>query len=230
MVRLLATFKHRGSLYLLFNWADGGNLRDLWMSNPDPNDPLVPIWMADQCLGLVKALHVMHTHAVDGMNTTGYRHGDLKPENILCFRLSSNGPAKLQQWNLRISDFGSTRIQARQPTRPSRLTGTATYRPPECDLTDGRISASYDIWTLGCLFLEFTTWYLTGCDGVINEFPRSRSQEMPQKGFMSVEDDSFFTIDSDGETSLLPTLKLSVREVRRAMSYSTPSSGREARC
>ena len=36
------------------------------------------------------------------------------------------------------------------------------YRPPECDVKGGTISRAYDIWTLGCLFLELITWLLGG--------------------------------------------------------------------
>jgi len=44
----------------------------------------------------------------------------------------------------------------RSPTL--RLTG------PECDLPEPElnISSAYDIWTLGCLYLEFITWSIGG--------------------------------------------------------------------
>ncbi len=214
LVNLLATFEHQGSSYLVFPWADGGNLLDLWKSNPNTKDAHLVKWMAAQCLGLARGLHKIHTLSVGRTEATGYRHGDIKPENILCFPSDDPG---VPGGTLKISDFGLSRIHTTHSSRPSRLMGTATYRPPECDLT-GDLSRSSDIWALGCVFLEFVTWYLTGSDGVIDEFPRYRSRQLPRNGSSSVEDDSFFITDSDSNTSLslVATLKPSVKEVRRA--------------
>ncbi|KAK0707838.1 kinase-like domain-containing protein [Lasiosphaeris hirsuta] len=207
---LLASFKHRDSQYLLFNWADGGNLRDMWKSNPGPSNLLTAKWMANQFHGLARALNIMHSRSVDKTNITGWRHGDLKPENILCFRPPSDDSTGSGLPTLTIADFGLSRIQTREPTRLRRLAFTATYRPPECHFVDEPISVNYDIWAFGCVLLEFATWYLMGSDGVMNDFPRSRSQIFPLRdGYESFEDDSFFVID---KKRLKPLLKHSVRE------------------
>ncbi|EMR64310.1 putative protein kinase domain-containing protein [Eutypa lata UCREL1] len=63
LVKLLATYEQKGSYYLIFPWADGGNLRHLWEKFPKPN-----ITYQD---------HVKKKHGA---------HGDLKPENILWFQ------------------------------------------------------------------------------------------------------------------------------------------------
>jgi serine/threonine protein kinase len=91
------------------------------------------------------------------------RHGDIKPENILLFRRDGKEI-------LVLSDLGLTAVH-REVSR-SNLPGksipvTPNYRPPECDMDGpiGYISRSFDIWTLGCLFLEFIVWTLCGWEG-----------------------------------------------------------------
>ncbi len=216
LVKLLATFEHQGSSYLVFPWADGGNLHDLWKSNPVTKDAKFARWVAAQCLGLARAVHMLHNFSIDKTEpeATGYRHGDIKPENILWFPSeSTEDPGGV----LKISDFGLSRIDS---GRPRRLMGTATYQAPECDLT-GDLSRSADIWALGCVFLEFVTWIVEGPDGVITEFPRYRSRQLRRNGSSSVEDDSFFMIerDSNASSSRVATLKPSVREVRQGLMW-----------
>ena len=38
------------------------------------------------------------------------------------------------------------------------------YRPPECDVDGGYINRLFDIWMMGCLFLEMITHLLGGRD------------------------------------------------------------------
>ena len=43
------------------------------------------------------------------------------------------------------------------------MSGTRTYEPPEMDTYwKGVRSRKYDIWLMGCLFLEFAIWLLSG--------------------------------------------------------------------
>jgi len=64
-----------------------------------------------------------------------------------------------------------------------------SYRPPECDIHGGRIGQSYDIWTLGCLYLEFVTWLLGGWD-LIKLFEEKRSSFDPM--WYQMHTDIFF--------------------------------------
>ena len=41
------------------------------------------------------------------------------------------------------------------------FSGTAVYMPPE-SVTDGKISAALDIWSLGCIVVEMMTGKLLG--------------------------------------------------------------------
>ncbi|KAK4097731.1 hypothetical protein N658DRAFT_488996 [Parathielavia hyrcaniae] len=69
----------------------------------------------------------------------------------------------------------ASRFHSYQSQSEDRLPGCSrTYRPPECDLLKLRISVKYDIWTLGCLLLDFLTWYLLGWTAVNKVFPDAR--------------------------------------------------------
>jgi serine/threonine protein kinase len=109
IVRFIAAFS-RGTLeepehYLVTELADGGNLRDLWRSMPNP--PLQPLLMktaVGNLRGLVEALSAIHRPISNEAQTyTNWRHGDLKPENILWFR---DGGAF---GTLKMCDFGEAK-------------------------------------------------------------------------------------------------------------------------
>jgi len=100
------------------------------------------------------------------------RHGDIKPKNILWFPDGSRQQKETTpRGTLRITDFGAAQYaEHRVPTSGSQ--NTPIYRPPEADLTaqgtepDVIVGTSYDIWSLGCVFLEFVAWFLDGWHGV----------------------------------------------------------------
>jgi serine/threonine protein kinase len=139
------------------------------------------------------------------------RHGDTKPTNVLWFR---NPEDSNDKGNLKISDFGIAEFNTPNTTKTRQrgvIPNSATYRPPECDLPDRDISSSYDIWTLGCLYLEFITWYFGGWK-YVEEFAQRRLaiDEM----WVSIPTDTFFVIEKCGETgNPKATIKSSVKEV-----------------
>lgn len=114
------------------------------------------------------------------------RHGDLKPENILWFNQTDNPSDK---GILQITDLGLGRFHgfgSKSRDDPRKTAGSATYVPPEIAL-DISISRAYDIWSLGCVFLEFVTWMLHGY-GAVKEFSNAR---LAMSGDQ-VLDDTFF--------------------------------------
>lgn len=94
-----------------------------------------------------------------------WRHGDLKPENILRF-LKANE----QVGTLRISDLGlakqhSVRTGLRKLASSSTF-GTLEYEPPEATtMLNSPRSRLYDVWSFGCVMLEFVVWLLYGQEG-----------------------------------------------------------------
>jgi serine/threonine protein kinase len=205
LIQLLASYQKEKWYHFLFPCADC-NLTTYWKKNAVPNfDKETVLWSIRQMSGIASALDCIHTFRVKvSLNVEGEvrileggvklcveageekygRHGDIKPENILWFK---DGKV------LKITDFGLGRFHGRDSRSGidgRRVFGTLTYEPPECSL--GRlVSRKYDIWSLGCLFLEFVTWLLEG-SAKIGEFSNARGLDT---GF--VNDDTFFTVFTD---------------------------------
>lgn len=150
--------------------------------------------MAEQCLQLAIALQLVHNErdnqignftdiAKDDHDLYG-RHGDVKAENTLWFKIDDI---------LVMTDFGLGRLHRRMTTHADTKSvgGTATYRAPEFDLKGGRISRACDIYSMGCMFLEFITWHLEGWKAVHDTFPNYRLDK-DHVGFIS---DTFFQIE-----------------------------------
>lgn len=194
------------SRYLLFQWADGGNLRDFWKAhpNPTPTAALVAKFL-HELRGIADALYNLHTFKRDGCEGGSYRHGDLKPENILSVS-SSNGQdreeVKPDFGTLMVSDLGlakhhplATNLRRHQTSTEAT---TWRYQPPEVNIevkkSIGR-SRRYDIWSMGCVTLEFIIWLLYGND-VLDQFnnsinkPSSRPSDFNRTPWFTTDDDT----------------------------------------
>ena len=165
----------------MFEWADGGNLRNLWNTIPSPNrQPHMIKATIEQLLGLTKALCALHYFDSKGSH---YRHGDLKPDNILWYQNtvgSSNpiGTLKIGDWGIAKGHNLVTEDRPYKTTTPYR---TRRYEAPEVvtgvpikyeGQATGRRSLLYDIWVMGCITLEFVVWLLYGTEG-LKEFNKS---------------------------------------------------------
>jgi serine/threonine protein kinase len=141
-------------------------------------------------LGLAEALYALHQGIDDKANC---RHGDLKPGNILHFLTEGEG-------TLKITDFGISRIhntatyqRMGKPTT-TRAT-TPSYEAPEAvpALSNKQSrSRKYDIWSLGCIFLEFTIWIVCGWEGV-QSFSSARKPKSSGSGIWAL----FYRITND---------------------------------
>ncbi|KAF5596458.1 serine threonine kinase [Fusarium subglutinans] len=153
----------RGKHAFFFPWAKGRELYKFLKTNSAQGMAAI-IWMLDQMIGLSSALSLLADK--------GYRHGDLKPANILVF------PEKSGSGRLKITDVGLSKLHILATSR--RLNGTTAkattrrYSPPEFDLLfdddgepaedsdDIKLSRKFDIWSLGCVFIEFLFWAKLG--------------------------------------------------------------------
>ncbi|KAM5377936.1 hypothetical protein ACJZ2D_004840 [Fusarium nematophilum] len=168
LIRAIATCQVHNKYYILFPWADGGDLDEFWKRHKNgsrPGDAALVLWSLKQMEGLVDALRLMH-----GIN---HRHGDLKPGNILHF--PRGNPFDRQpgetEGTLVIADYGVSKrheqaTQMRRDGTNTRAT-TRSYEAPEADgsQTDPR-SRRYDLWSVGCIMLEYVVWLLHGYDAV----------------------------------------------------------------
>lgn len=136
IVQFITAFRRCGAhyMYLMFEWADGGNLRNFWKTYPRPmpasptstpvRDSLTQIWM------LAQALEAAHYPSGDRRR---FRHGDLKPENILWFRDNTGegggmGKFKIGDWGLAKGHDLETELRSNRTSTPY---GTRHYESPE---------------------------------------------------------------------------------------------------
>jgi serine/threonine protein kinase len=131
------------------------------------------------------------------------RHGDIKPENILWSdeRIKDKEDHLNEEGLLLIADFGlmdfRTRV-SRSKILAENIHGSPTYAPPESRLRKN-ISRAYDIWSLGCVYLEFLTWLVCGWED-LKRFSPVRGETGPVHGMArsnKINDDCFFTIVND---------------------------------
>jgi serine/threonine protein kinase len=134
------------------------------------------------------------THSSRKTQTTTYgRHGDINPSNILWYDESENDESDAEprlSGRLVLADFGQAELVTPHIQLISRnVAHSPTYRPPESDILSQKFGPSYDIWCLGCVFLEFVTWMLGG-QSLLEDFSRSRLT--PDVRFNELHTDTFF--------------------------------------
>lgn len=215
LISLLATYEQFNVYYLIFPCAQG-DLNVFWSKlKPKPSFDLDTIkWVAEQCKGIAYGLLKIHNYRTSKSRFSSHeqrwgRHGDLKPENILWFSNGNGG-------TLKISDFGLAEystVHSRSYKPKSRVAASMSYRPPECDLDGGLIGRSYDIWTLGCLYLEFITWLLGGWD-YVRIFERKRMSWDSMWGEGMHTDTFFELVKCKNSTKFAARVKPAVKEVR----------------
>ena len=186
IIKHLATFEQQGRYSIVLPLADR-NLRQFWAHEPPSS--VAPHWLLQQMTGIADALSCIHNDllAEESRPVWGY-HFDLKPANILIETSSSSSGGR---WL--ISDFGSSllcpkELEQELPPHP----GLGTYEPPECQLNLPQ-SRAYDLWSLGCIFLECAIWSMRG-SSAIDAFAEERLNDLEVSG-NQFRDDYFFTLE-----------------------------------
>ncbi|KAK8863433.1 HET-domain-containing protein [Apiospora arundinis] len=171
LIEPIAMFQRGIHHCVIFPWASGGNLSEFWVRHDaelretESRASLVS-WSLDQMIGISDALRLLH-------HKNG-RHGDLKPENILHFE-GERGRGRLV-----VADFGLSKFHIQETyirTKPSSdWSRTSRYEPPEVDEYHKGLPRSrhYDLWPMGCIFLEFAIWLVHGLDYLkdLNQFKK----------------------------------------------------------
>lgn len=221
LISLLATYQQGDEYYLIFPWARA-DLRSYWRDiNPEPtlnHDTIT--WMAEQCYGIARGLSKIHQHETAYFRSSGDhpfapkehisctsrsgslklfgRHGDIKPQNILWF---DSAKSELGRPILKITDLGLAEFKtsiANIYRSSSKISMTATYRPPEYDIENGKVGQSHDIWALGCLYLEMIAWLLGGWK-LVQEFEQLRITERTGPRYPGATESTFFKVKSISE-------------------------------
>lgn len=127
--------KISGQLYLLMEYVEGENLKELYARR----DPVLLEHVAQIIIDMAEALAHMHEH--------GFMHLDFKPENVLVTR---NG-------SVRLIDFDLARPI---PAKPEKITGknpgTPAYMAPE-QLQGEPVSQHADMFAFGVAAYELLT-------------------------------------------------------------------------
>lgn len=114
IIKFIAAVARGQERYLMFEWADGGNLREFWTTKPHLS------------ITLVRDVHVQLqglAHALEKMHDLNYRHGDMKPDNILRVTApAKHGPLKVDVGTLKICDMGLSK----QHITETRMRAVAT--------------------------------------------------------------------------------------------------------
>lgn len=159
LAEILTAFRQENEMHFVFQWADGGNLRDFWIADWREYPPSLVKETATQLKGLAEGLVFLHKK-----NT---RHGDLKPENILRFMTGTF------LGTLKLADFGLAKehvelTEQRQNPTSTKYT-TIRYEAPEFNRNLSRknaLSRLYDVWSFGCVILEHIIWHIEGRGGL----------------------------------------------------------------
>jgi serine/threonine protein kinase len=209
IITVLSMFKHKEEYNFLFPWAHC-DLGRYWERNQSVRDFSSVSWMIDQCVKITDAIRVIHNppkqDALRPHEKLWGRHGDIKAENILLFGDEA--------WpNLVVADLGIGalhRLISRSEVQPKSISTTRTYRPPEVDMKTGKVSRAYDMWTLGCLFLDMLTWFL-GNEEYRMRFQNERMSDKPHE----LQTDTYFEVRPDEQGIHVFMVKEAVTKVRK---------------
>jgi serine/threonine-protein kinase len=123
-----------GSLYLLMEYVESSNLKQLLSRN----DPLLGENVAQVIIDMASGLEQVHE--------SGFIHLDFKPENVLVTRGGG----------VRLIDFDLAQPKPEEPEKMSRYPGTPAYMAPE-QLRHQPIDQRADIYAFGVSTYEVLT-------------------------------------------------------------------------
>uniref|UniRef100_A0A7C8YP09 mitogen-activated protein kinase kinase n=1 Tax=Opuntia streptacantha TaxID=393608 RepID=A0A7C8YP09_OPUST len=133
VVKCFDMFDHNGEIQVLLEYLDGGSLEGKHISNEAA--------LAELSRQVLSGLVYLHRRRIV--------HRDIKPSNLLI-----NG-----RHQVKIADFGVSRILAQTMDPCNSSVGTIAYMSPErinTDLNQGQYDGyAGDIWSLGVSILEF---------------------------------------------------------------------------
>ncbi len=222
LVKLLLTMEIQGSpgkgveFYLMFPLADS-NLREFWQHHFPHSEEVSQAtsarWVARQLVGLTHALckvhdlyeREVHDDAASSSTDPFYViHGDIKPENLLWYKEwvgpSPSSPAAQGGRDplgvLQLADFGNSRLHHKDTGSVVDVRrATKTYAAPEAEWGEHSGSPSFDIWSLGCVFLEFVCWLVLGGSGTknpVDAFQTARYLDGKNKSQAGTAQDTFY--------------------------------------
>jgi serine/threonine protein kinase len=207
LIKHIATCQQNTDYYVVFPFANGGNLLEYWEREIEiPRSLDLIMWSLQQMLGLAGALYTLHHDLGADIHC---RHGDIKPANILLFEKGDDRILVLA--DLGVSRFHEERTHMRRGGTTTMAT-TLSYEAPEVlelGNKDKPRARTYDIWSLGCVFLEFVIFLLYDFKAVKNfEDNRKRTTTCDNPNA------SFFQTTSNGHAEILPEVFDAIEALR----------------
>ena len=169
-VQIYDVGESNGHPYLRLEYVNGGNLED-WLDGRLGTSCLAPVAAARHVERLAQAMHHMHEK--------GLVHRDLKPANVLISLPDDAGEAapKLEDCELKISDFGLARNIQGPGLNTRGIIGTPAYMAPE-QATGQAVDRRADVYSLGAILYRL----LTGRPPIEGENPLSVLAQLVQPG------------------------------------------------
>lgn len=151
IVNLIDTFEDSSRYYLVMEFATGGDLFSRIVEEGTFSEAI--------CIRFCRQL----AQAIQYIHSKGISHRDLKPENILLNPTpSTDGKARnlkdLANWDLKVADFGLSKILPEPTSQMRTVCGTWAYCAPEV-INRQKYSAEVDNWTLGVLMFILLSGY-----------------------------------------------------------------------
>lgn len=94
-------------------------------------------------------------------------HFDIKPENILVFEKVPGYHSRFKITDFGVGIFHAAGNKGKHSVLTSEAHGTVTYFAPDKE-SSGNVSRPFDMWALGCVYLELMLWlfgFFEGRDG-----------------------------------------------------------------
>lgn len=135
VVKLYYAFQDHEKLYLILEYAQGGELFTRMLTERMFSEETASFYMAEMVLA------IEHLH-----HTVGVVYRDLKPENCL---LDSEG-------HLLLTDFGLSKVAVDGDYRCRSMTGTLEYMAPEV-IQEKHYDTAVDWWSFGILGFDLLT-------------------------------------------------------------------------
>jgi hypothetical protein len=169
IVELLADFYHGDNYHLVFPWPQG-TLCDLWKETTRDIEKDFKVKRRDSLKRWVLEQCLALAKALAELHYLPYAHGRIRPEYIFWYYETNSLAVPLSLGEMKIFDDTTDPIPVIAP------------------------ALSKDIWGQGCLYFEFITWYVLGCEGVTR--PKSQQYERHFQQLCALPDQGFDDVDA----------------------------------